>query len=262
MSLSRIKGLLIQEYFITLNSFEVFFDIVVFPITSVIVFGFLAKYLSASADPTASYSLVAGMLLWEIVFIVQYTVSVSTLWNIWSKNLTNMFIAPTSLAEFLFSQFVSATIKAILLFNLSAILAIYVFQFNMYELGATNIVLYFINLALFSLSMGIIILGLIFRYGTRIQSFAWGILPTLQPLTAPFYPVSILPVPLQYVSRILPPTYIFEAARYSLISHTVRWDLIGISLVENSIFFILAIWFFVVKYRQSMASGQFARLDG
>ena len=262
MNFKRIKALWMQEYFITTHSTEVFFDTIILPLASLIVFGYLANFLAGSAGQNVSNSILSGMLLWQIVFIIQYTVSTTSLWNIWFKNLTNIFIAPISTGEYLMAQFLSALVKAIILFSLSCVFVFEVFHFNIFQFGVINISLFFINLGLFSLSLGTVILGLIFRYGTRVQSFAWGFLPLVQPITAAFYPVSILPVWLQYISRLLPPTYIFEAARDSLLTHAVRWDLIGISFGINCIYFMLALWFFISKYRQSMMSGQFARLDG
>jgi ABC-2 type transport system permease protein len=261
MSINRIKGLMLQELFISLRSLEVIFDFLIFPIMSIIVFGFLALFLSGSGQNNIANSLLTGMLLWEIIFIIQYSVSVESLWNIWSDNLSNMFIAPISLFEYIFAQSLSGILKAIIIFIPASFLSYAIFHFNIYQLGAVNLLLYFVNLTLFSLSMGLVILGLIFRYGTRIQSFAWGILPILQPLTAAFYPVSVLPGWLQTVAWLLPPTYIFEAARASLSCPCVQWRLIGISFVENIIYFIMAIWLFNLLFRNSKKTGQFAKLE-
>lgn len=261
MSIDRIKGLMLQELYISLHSNEVIFDILVFPIMSVIVFGFLALFLSGSVQNNIAYSLLMGMLLWEIIFLIQYSVSVGSLWNIWSDNITNMFVAPISLFEYIFAQSLSGILKAIVVFIFASLLSAVIFHFNIYQIGISNLLLYFVNLMLFSLSMGIIILGLIFRYGTRIQAFAWGLLPVFQPLTAAFYPVSVLPLPLQKIAWLLPPTSIFEAARANLLNPAVQWHLVGISFIENIIYFIVAIWLFNVLFRNSKKTGQFAKLE-
>jgi ABC-2 type transport system permease protein len=239
----------------------VIFDILIFPIMSIIVFGFLALFLSGSVENNIAYALLTGMLLWEIIFIVQYSVSVGSLWNIWSDNLTNIFIAPISLIEYIFAQSLSGILKAIIIFLPASILSLAIFHFNIYQIGIVNLLLYGVNLAIFALSMGTIILGLIFRYGTRIQAFAWGLLPIFQPLTAAFYPVSVLPAPLQIIAWLLPPTYIFEAARANLVSPSVQWRLIGLSFIENIVYFIVAVWLFNILFRSSKNTGQFARLE-
>ncbi len=77
-----IKAILLQELFITIKSFEVIFDIVVFPGMSIIVFGFLSSYIAGSSNSVLGHSLLMGMILWQIIFIIQYSVSVGSLWNI------------------------------------------------------------------------------------------------------------------------------------------------------------------------------------
>lgn len=262
MKLNRIKGLLLQELFVTLKSYEVILDIFVFPSMLVLVFGFLAMYLSDSTDKSIAYSLLTGMLFWQIVFIVQYSASVSTMWNVWSKNLSNMFVAPVSLPEYLIAQGISAFIKALSIFLPTSVAVMWLFQYNLYTIGIGNILLYLLSLSIFAFSLGIIILGLIFRFGTRIQALAWGLLPVFQPLVAVFYPVSVLPAPLQSIAYLLPPTYIFEAMRASIGTSVIRWNLIGISFIADVFYFIFALWFFNKMFNKSKEVGQFARLEG
>lgn len=263
MNLDRIKGLLIQEFFITIRSYEVIMDILVFPVMSAAVFGFLATYLAGSADVNVANSLLSGMLLWQVIFIIQYSVSVGSLWNIWSRNLSNMFITPLSLIEYIFALSVSGILKALCVFSLTAFASILIFQFNIFQLGFINLLLYFLSLTFFALSLGVVILGLIFRFGTRIQAFAWGILPIFQPLTAAFYPVSVLPKPMQFIAYLLPPTHIFEAVRQNFqLPGVIAWGNIQIAFLETLMFFIAGVWFFNLMFNASKKSGQFARLEG
>lgn len=262
MSLNRVRSILLQEYFVTLRSIEVIMDIMFFPLMSIVVFGFLSLYLAGSANQSIGRNLLLGMLLWQVIYIIQYSVSVGSLWNIWSRNLSNLFITPLQVKEYILAHILSGICKALFIFGTSSIMSIFVFNYNIFEIGIVNLFLFLINLVLFSFAMGVTILGLIFRFGTRIQAFAWGLLPMFQPLTAAFYPVSVLPEPLKIVAYMLPPTYVFEAARYSISSHEVNWFLLGIAFVENIVYCLLAIWFFSNMFRKSRDSGQFARNEG
>ncbi len=80
-----------------------------------------------------------------------------------------------------------------------------------------------------------------------------------QPLTAAYYPLSVLPPQLQVVARAIPATYVFEAARASLASPGVQWRAMSIALFENVIYFGLAVLFFSFMYNRSRQTGQFAR---
>src|SRR5947199_8076024 len=124
-----------------------------------------------------------------------------------------------------------------------------------------NLLLFFLNLCVFALSTGIVILALIFRYGMRIQAFAWGLIPILQPITAALFPVKILPIPLQEVAYLFPCTYIFEAARYSLGSGNGDWHAISIAFFLNLLYLLLSMFFFKIMFRSARNSGQLVRSE-
>ncbi len=238
---------------------EIFLDIFFFPVMSIILFGFLSTYLSGTSGKQIGDSVLMGMLLWEIIFITQYSVSVGSLWNIWSRNLSNMFITPLNVSEYITAHILSGLLKAILVFGLTSVVSIFVFKFNIFELGIVNIILLSINLMIFAVAIGLAILGLIFAYGTKIQAFAWGLLPIFQPLTAALYPVSVLPTPLKEIAYIFPPTYVFEAARATLKNGVVDWKLLVTAFAINIAYIIFGVLFFKLMFKRSRESGQFAR---
>lgn len=259
MSLTRIKAILLQELFITRHSLEVVMDIIIFPMTNVVMFGFISTFLVGKTNINAAHSLLMGMILWQIIYITQYSISVTSLWNIWSRNLSNMFIAPIILKEYMGAYIFSGILKSILTFLIFSFTAIFFFNFNIFQLGPINLILFFINMVIFGASTGMAILGAIFRYGTRIQSLAWGVIFIIQPLTAAFFPLKVLPDFLQKIALLFPPTYIFEAARKSLSNPGTDWEKIGMSFIINLVYFILAILFFNYMFRKAKDTGQFAR---
>jgi ABC-2 type transport system permease protein len=259
MQIKRITAILLQEYFITTHSVEVIMDICFFPLVNIIVFGFLSLYLGGRNQNIVGQYVLLGMLLWQIIWIIEYSVAVGSLWNIWARNLSNMFIAPLMVQEYILAHVFSGMVKACLMLCISTTLSIFVFHFNLFTIGILPLILVFINFTFFAFSVGIAMLGLIFRYGTRIQAFAWGVVPIFQPLSAAFYPVNVMPPPLQFIAYLFPPTYTFEAARYSLVHHTVNWQLFGISFAENIFYCFFCIIFFSRMFRKSRDTGQFAR---
>ncbi|HKC04572.1 MAG TPA: ABC transporter permease [Patescibacteria group bacterium] len=256
---NRIKAVLYQEFFVSLRSMEIIMDIVFFPSMTIILFGFLSTYLSGASSSFIGNSVLMGMLLWQIIFITQYSVSVGSLWNIWSRNLSNMFVSPLDIKEYIFAHVLSGSIKALFVFLTTSVICIFIFHFNIFSIGLLNLSLFYINFVLFAFSIGIAILGLIFCFGTRIQAFAWGLVPMFQPLTAALYPVSVLPTPLREIAYIFPPTYVFEAAREALKSGITDWHLLTTAFLINIIYVILGIFFFRLMFKKSRESGQFAR---
>lgn len=251
-----------QEIFITRRSYEVINDIGVYPLWSIIVFGFLTIYLAGVTGQVIAHYVLTGIILWQVINITQYSIAVGCLWDVWARNLTNIFITPVSNSEYLIAYTISGAIKAVIVMILAGIVSILVFHFNILSLGIINLLLFFVNLSFFAFSFGIFILGLLFRFGTRIQAFAWGLITFFQPLMAVIYPVSVLPKPLQVISYLLPPTYVFEGARASLTDPHIQWSYNIKAFLLNVLFCILAVTFFNLMFKKSREIGQFAKLEG
>lgn len=261
MSLTRIKAILLHEYYILTGNLSTVNDVFFYPVMSIVIFGFLAVYLAGvSSRITASYVLM-GIILWQIVSLTQYSISVGCLWDIWSRNLTNIFITPIKLSEYLTAYIISGSLKAITVIILGGIISNIFFHISILDLGWTNLIIYFISLVMFAFAFGIFILGILFRYGNRVQSLAWGLINFLQPLMAVFYPASVLPQPLRSISFMFPPTYIFEALREYLSYGRYNWKYIIISFILNILYTALAILFFKKLYKASKISGEFAKLE-
>lgn len=260
--INRIKAILLQEYFITKHSLEVIIDLFYFSIVNIIVFGLFSNFLSGSTSSLSARYLLLGMILWEIIRITQYSVSVGALWNIWSRNLSNMFIAPLSIAEYLIAGMIAGIFKTLLALIVISLISFYLFNFNLLQVGIINLLFSFINLTIFAWSIGIVILGIIFRYGTRLQALAWGLVFIFQPLTATFFPVSILPDFLQKIAYLFPPTYVFESVRFSLTNSTIDCSSAMIAFFQNIVYFIISILFFNNMFNKSKETGQFAKNEG
>ncbi len=259
MNIRRIRGLLWQELFVLRRSYEVIADIIVFPFTNILVFGFLSVYLSGE-NPLAAQYVLSGMLLWGVIWIVQYSVTLGSLWNIWSRNLSNLFVAPISLAEYMTAHTLSGLLKALVVLLVNSVMSVFVFGFNLFDMGLLTLVLAFINFSMFAYALGILLLGLIWQYGTRIQAISWSLVGLIQPVVAAFYPLEVLPYVIQGVAILFSPTFVFEATRYALQSGgDVAWDMFLIAFVQNVAYCIVATKLFVRMYNRSRDSGQFSR---
>lgn len=261
MSFNRIKAMMFHEVFITRHSFEIFNDIILFPLFSIIVFGFMTRYLVGSTGKIIADQVLAGMILWQVISVAQYAVGVGCLWDVWSRNLTNIFISPISIKEYLFFFAISGTVKGLIVLILSGILAFFIFHLNLLSMGFINMFLMFINLAIFGFSFGVVMLGLIFRFGTRVAAFAWGLINIVQPFMAVIYPVAILPQPFRSIAYLFAPTYVFEAMRKSFEGQNITLD-VGYAIILNTLFLIGAIIFFRFMFNKSKEIGAFARLEG
>jgi ABC-2 type transport system permease protein len=258
-SLRRIKSVIMEEVYQSKWSIDLFFNTIVFPMMSVVMFGLMSHYLGAKGG-VAQYFLV-GILFWEMLRIVQCYLTLSSLWEVWSQNLTNFFITPVSTWEYLTAHGIAAVCRAVIIVTMLSVGSYWIFGFNLAQLGLVNLLLFAVNLIIFSFWAGLLILGLVFRFGTKVQSITWGAIWIFQPLMGTFFPVSVLPHFMQVIAYCLPPTYIFEAARQALTTPGINWKCVLTALVLNICYFSFALLIFNRMFKRSKESGQFARND-
>jgi len=123
-------------------------------------------------------------------------------------------------------------------------------------------VLFFANLTIFAWAVGLVLAGIIFMIGTRIQALAWGAVFLFQPLTAAFFPLRVLPPAVRAVAYGIPPTWVFEAARRAMADPSVDWTAAAIAFGENMLYLGVGVLAFSSMCARSRETGQFARNDG
>jgi len=171
-------------------------------------------------------------------------------------------VAPLSLLEYVIAGLLSGLVKTLVIFAMISVVAAAWFHFNIGRIGMVNLALFFGNLTLFAWSVGLVLLGIVFLIGTRIQALAWGAVFIFQPLTAAFFPLRVLPPAVRAVAYGIPPTWVFEAARRALANPSVDWTSAGIAFGENLLYLGIGVWAFYLMWSRSRDSGQFARNDG
>ena len=257
MKVHRIKASILHSLYHLTHSVETWVDLYWFALIDILVFGFISSFFVNSYEE-ASF-LIAGIIVWEIVRVGQYTVTVGMLWEVWSRSFSSLFISPLTIWEFIAGQAISGLIKSLSVIIIVSLIAYFVFGFNLISLGSVFI-LYFFILFIFSIAAGIFVLSLIIRFGTNIQSLAWGLIFLVQPISAIFYPVEALPVAIQSISYLSPITYIMENIRMQLTSSTISWKYIGISFSLSIIYLLLSVLVAKRSLYHSIVTGEFARM--
>ena len=92
------------------------------------------------------------------------------------------------------------------------VLATFSFGLSFFAYGIL-LVPFLLVLFLFGIAFGIFGSGLVLRFGPAAEWFIWPIPAMLSPFAGVFYPLSTLPWWMRAISRILPPSYVFEGIR-------------------------------------------------
>jgi ABC-2 type transport system permease protein len=234
-SFARVAAMVMRYLFLLRSSWPRIFDLIYWPLVQMLTWGFLQTYLAKSAASAGVFSgklglaagaLIGAMLLWDILFRGQLGFSVSFLEEMWARNIANLLMSPLRPAELVMALMSMSLVRLCIGFVPVTLLAIPFFGFNLWGLGVA-VGLFFVDLILTSWSIGLLCSGLVLRYGLAAESLVWTIMFLMQPLACVFYPLAVLPRPLQFVASVLPPTYVFEGLRALLTHHELRLDLLA-----------------------------------
>ncbi len=154
----------------------------------------------------------------------------------------------------------SGEIKATATFLVTSLLGFVFYKLNIFSFGIV-LLLYILNCLLFAWAAGMFILGLIIRYGTGIQSLAWGLIFLVQPIAAVFFPLEVLPDAIRLISPVFPVTYVFEAAREQLFSGTTNFQHLLLAFVMNFVFIAASYLFMQMMFSVSKRRGSFVRME-
>ena len=260
MHRNRIPFILLHTWYHFLHSVETWVDVFWNPAIQIWVYVLIAVSFQESQGHQGLFIMI-GMIYWNAIWVGEYAIAVGALWEIWARSFSGLFITPLSMTEFIAGQMLSGTVKSILAIIMSDAIAYFLYKFSILSLGWMNAI-YIFELLVFSWAIGIMILSMIFRYSTQIQSMSWALVFLIQPLGAVFYPLSVFPPQVRWISYWLPATYVFESIRTQFVSHSINWHALAIAAILDILWFVAACIIFRLTYRQAKISGAFARLEG
>ncbi len=262
MSIPRIQAVILQNLYNLKHSLEDLIDTFFWPTMDIIIWGFMTLYFVKLQGPLALVVtfLLGGLILWNIVWRAQQDIAMALLRNVWGRNIVNLFSSPLTIWEFLLATMALGLVKIVLTLFLVSALAFFLYSFNIFALGF-YILPFFVGLIVFSWTAGIFITGLIIRFGMRIQAFAWSLILLFHPVSAVFYPVSVLPPLLQKVALFLPTAHIFEGMREVLAGSTVSLEHLIWAFSLNAVYLIVASWFFAFMFEKAREKGKLAKVE-
>ena len=255
----RIAAISWRHALILLRTPHRLFDVTIWPLVDVILFGSLAVFSqrSGSGDTAFAYIL-SGIVLWHVIYQAQIAVSTGFMEEAWSRNLLNLMVTPLREIEYAIGVAFFGLLKLILGVVLVAVTALGFFTFDVTDLGLSLIPIVTI-LLLVGWAIALFVIALVLRFGSGAEALAWGILFVVMPLSGVFYPVPALPGILQPVAYALPSTHAFAAARSVIDGHGIPWDEIALAGIATIALTALATWFLARMLKLFRARGYISR---
>ena len=252
----RVGAMVLRHWYLLSSSWPRVLDLIYWPAVQMLMWGFLQQYVSQNAGffMQAAGTFIGAVMLWDILFRGQLGFSISFLEEMYARNLGNLMMSPLRPAEFVAALMIQSVIRLSVGMVPVSLLAIAFFGFNLWALGLA-LAVFFLNLLLTSWAIGILVAGILLRYGLGAENMAWSFMFLFLPLTCVYYPVEVLPSWLQVVAWMLPPTYVFEGMRALLIDHVFRADLMIESLLINVVLFAASFAIFLALLRSAKRHG-------
>jgi ABC-2 type transport system permease protein len=257
LSPRRIGAMVRRYWYLLRGSWPRIVELAYWPTVQMIMWGFLTLHLRGDSSwvTQAAGVLLSGVLLWDVLFRGQLGYTLSFLEEMYSRNLGQLFVSPLRPVELVLAMMAISLLRSLIGIIPAALLAIPLFSWNIFGVGLP-LVAFFANLIVMGWAVGMAVTAMLLRVGLGGESLAWLVAFILLPVSAVYYPVSVLPDWLQAVAWALPPAYVFEGMRAVLFDGAVRWDLLAGAVALNLVYLALGaatfLWSFHVARRKGL----------
>ncbi|HZQ58984.1 MAG TPA: ABC transporter permease [Acidimicrobiales bacterium] len=256
----RITAVARRHAYVLQRAPQRWFDVVFWPLVDTILFGALGVQLARASHGghTAVGGLLAGILLFHVVFQAEIGLSTGFMEETWDRNLLNLLVTPLRESEYVAGVVLFGLGKLAIAITTVSVVAYALFAFHATDLGPGLIPLVAVLLVI-GWSVGLVVIGLILRVGQGAEILAWGLLAIVMPLSGTFYPVSALPGLLQPVAHLLPTTRVFTAGRTVLAGGAIPWGQIAWGALGAVVIAAASVWWLRRSLAAFRARGSISR---
>lgn len=260
MSASRICAVVLRQIYLIRGSFARLMPLFAWVAVDMVLWGFLSRYLDSVAGGKFNFvgTLLGAILLWDFFMRVMQGITIAFFEDVWSRNFLNLFSTPLSIPEYLCGLILTSVASSLIALLAMLLLAVGAFGLHFLAIGWL-LVPFLMILFAFGVAMGIAATAMVLRLGPSSEWFVWPIPGLVSPLVGVFYPISALPAWLRPVSRVLPPTYVFESLRAVVAGAAPPVGGIFSGAALAFVYLSAAAWIFSRTYSSAVRSGLIAR---
>ncbi|MEN8108337.1 MAG: ABC transporter permease [Pseudomonadota bacterium] len=260
-ALRRINAMVLRYVYLVRRSWPRILEMVYWPTVQLILWGFITQFFLASSSWLAQASgvLLAAVMLWDVMFRGHLGVSLAFFEEMYSRNLGHLFASPLRVGELVGALLVISLIRTLVGVGGAALLAIPLFDFSIFGLGLP-LLSFFANLLIMGWSIGLVVSGLVLRYGLGAESLAWVAIFAIAPVSGIYYPISVLPDWLQTVAWVLPSSHVFEGMRAVMFEQTFQLDQLLQAVALNTMFLLAGIGVFLKAFHSARKRGLLMRV--
>lgn len=260
MCVSHVWAIVLRQFYLIRASFSRVLPLFIWVAVDIVLWGFLTRYLNTVSLAGFNFVpvMLGAVLLWDFFIRIMQGVTMAFFEDVWARNFLNIFSTPILISEYVLGLACSSIATSSIGIAVMFFLAVSVFGLSFLSYGIV-IVPFLAVLFMFGIALGIAASALVLRLGPAAEWFIWPIPAIISPFVGVLYPIAILPKWMQIVSRLFPPSYVFESLRAVVFGRPVDWGALFLGSVLAALYIFLSFLFFTRTYRHALRTGLFAR---
>lgn len=253
----KVAALIFRDFLIFVRSKWRLVEFFYFPVTTVIIWGLFALYAREFAVEAGLMILMINVF-WSFSYICQSTVNLQMNEDIWSGSLKQVLASGISEFEYILARIISSTLISLIIMAIMLGIANY-FGFSVGE--KINTLLFLTGITLVgSVALSVIIAAFIIFLGRDYAFLAWTILQLFILLSAPLFPVNILPPLLQFIALVMPFTKLFMAIRELINTGSASAPVLLEALGVVLIYLIFSFPLYLLAFRRAKKTGRLVKM--
>lgn len=258
MRASRVAAVSLRYFYLVRGSPVRLLPMIAWVAIDIVLWGFITRYLGRLTRFDFVATLLGAVLLWDFLSRVMQGITTAFFEDVWSRNFLNVFATPITIGDYLLGLVLTGIVTSLLGLAAMLALATSVFGLSFFAYGAALAPFVFV-LFITGISLGIVGTSIVLRFGPASEWLIWPIPSLLSPFVGVFYPLATLPAWMRAISRLLPPSYVFEGMRAIVTGKGARWDQLAFGSGLSLIYLVGACGLFAAVYSYALKTGLIAR---
>jgi ABC-2 type transport system permease protein len=260
MNLARIVFIPLRQFYLYRSSAARVVPLFAWVTIDMVLWGFMTKFLGSLAHTSYRFvpALLGAVLFWDFMTRVMQGVTTAFFEDVWSRNFLNVFATPITMPEYISGLLLTSLFTSLVGLTVMIAVATVAFGLNFASYGAM-LLPFVVVLFLYGMALGVSAIAIVLRFGPAAEWFVWPIPALLAPFACVYYPLSTLPEPMQWIARLLPPSYIFEGMRAVVSGHGFNGTFLAAAFALAIAYIFLAYWIFARVFRHAVRTGLIAR---
>lgn len=260
MNLARIAAIPLRQFYLYRGSVARIVPLFAWVTIDMVLWGFMTKFLGSLAHTSYRFvpALLGAVLFWDFMTRVMQGVTTAFFEDVWSRNFLNIFATPLTMPEYIGGLLFTSLATSLVGLGVMIAVATIAFGLNFAAYGAM-LLPFVLVLFLNGMALGVAAIAIVLRFGPAAEWFVWPIPALLAPFACVYYPLATLPTPMQWLARLLPPSYVFEGMRSVVSDHAFHGALLAVAFALAIAYIVLASWIFARVFRHAVQTGLITR---